>query len=190
MQGTNNNEFDDLKSINEMGFSSVVQLLNIIDDNNATTQEKDYALKHAHWSAEKQIKNKMIRTKPKQETVQRRRARVYWCSLGMNVGSELCEDHFSVVIKEYAKTAIIIPLSSQKENVVKSEDDGYFDIGFVNDLPIADRKNYAVISQMKTVSKKRLSDYRLRSGKYLQLKLTDQQMDIIDRAIKEHLTII
>ena len=43
---------------------------------------------------------------------------------------------------------------------------------------------------MKTVSKKRLSDYRLRSGKYLQLKLTDQQMDIIDRAIKEHLTII
>ena len=34
MQGTNNNEFDDLKSINEMGFSSVVQLLNIINDNN------------------------------------------------------------------------------------------------------------------------------------------------------------
>jgi dTDP-glucose pyrophosphorylase len=39
MQGTNNNEFDDLKSINEMGFSSVVQLLNIINDNNEKSQK-------------------------------------------------------------------------------------------------------------------------------------------------------
>ena len=164
------------------------ELNDILNDENSTEKEKDYAVKHAKWIAEKQVKNKMIKTKDKQENVQRKRSDVYWCSLGMNVGSELCEDHFCVVVKEYSYTAVIIPLSSQKNEIQKTEEDGFFNIGIIDGLPISETKAYALLSQIKTVSKKRLSNYRTRNGDYLNLKLNDDQMDIIDQAIKDYLT--
>src|SRR5690554_6509147 len=76
--------------------------------------EKKYAVEHAKWSTEKVVKNRLIREKY-QDQIQRKRKFVYWTDLGMNVGSELCEKHFCVVIKEFEKTAIIVPISSVKE---------------------------------------------------------------------------
>lgn len=162
-------------------------------------KEKAYATQHAEWTEEKTIKNKFIRIFNKQrsngrkpsnkgDAVQRKRKFVYWTELGMNVGNELSESHFCVVIKEFEKTAVVIPISSKKagDSTWKTEDNGYFDIGCINDLPNEKRDSYAVISQIRTVSKKRLSTYQdPQSRAYLNLKLNDTQMDIIDKAIKK-----
>jgi hypothetical protein len=43
-----------------------------------------------------------------------------------------------------------------------------------------------MIHQMRTVSKKRLSTYTYK-GKRLNIKLTNEQLNIIDKAIKENL---
>lgn len=155
------------------------------------TKEKEYARQHAEWTEEKAMKNKFIRRfkgTNRGDEVQRKRKFVYWTELGMNVGSELCESHFCVVVKEFEKTAVVVPLSSKKENdsdsTWKTEGNGYFEIGYINDLPEEKRDSYAVISQIRTVSKKRLSSYKdPNTQKYLSLKLDSTQMDIIDKAI-------
>lgn len=152
-------------------------------------KEKTYATYHAKWTEEKAVKNKFIRRfkgTNKGDEVQRKRKFVYWGELGMNVGSELCESHFCVVVKEFEKTAVVVPISSKKDgdSSWKTEEIGYFEIGSINDLPEEKRDAYAVVSQIRTVSKKRLSDYQdPKTKKHLRMKLNAEQMDIIDKAI-------
>lgn len=154
--------------------------------------EKKYSVEHAKWTAEKAAKNRLIRVK-KQDQIQRKRKFVYWTDLGMNVGSELCEKHFCVVIKEFEKTAIVVPLSSVKKgdesSPWKTEENGYFKIGSLEDLP-EKRESYAVISQIKNVSKKRLTSFiHPELKKRINMRLTEKQMDIIDEAIKNMLVV-
>lgn len=156
------------------------------------TAEKKYAVEHAKWSAEKVVKNRLIRDR-KQDQVQRKRKFVYWTDLGMNVGSEICEKHFCVVLKEFDKTAIVVPLSSVKQGDEhsrwKTEENGYFKIGSIPELPIS-RDAYAVVSQIKNVSKKRLTSFaHPKTRKKMALKLNEDQMNIIDDAVKSILTV-
>ena len=44
------------------------------------------------------------------------------------------------------------------------------------------RKNYALINQIRAVSKQRLSTFKY-NGQYLKLKLEPEQMDIIDKGL-------
>lgn len=160
--------------------------------NTDKAEEQKYALLHAKWTAEKVAKNAVIR-KRKAEAVQRKRKFVYWTDLGMNVGSELCESHFCVVIKELEKTAVVVPLSSVKlsdaNSTKKTEENGYFKIGCIDDLPGQKVDVYAVVSQIKTVSKKRLTTYKPKgSNRFITMKLKPAQMDLIDKAIKDTLT--
>lgn len=164
------------------------ELISWHNDLKSLEKDKLYSIKHAQWIKEKQIKNRFIRGNNKQEEVQRNRKEVFWCSVGMNVGSELSEDHFAVVIKEYPKVAVVVPLSSVKENNNKSEALGFYEIGQINGLPENARHNFAVISQMKTMSKKRLANYKDKQKNFLKITLSDAQMDIIDQAILSNLT--
>ncbi|MEC0348010.1 type II toxin-antitoxin system PemK/MazF family toxin [Peribacillus frigoritolerans] len=169
--------------------------IELVDWYSTTTDEKEkaYAIQHAEWTQEKAVKNKFIRRfkgTNKGDEVQRKRRFVFWTELGMNVGSELCESHFCVVIKEFEKTAVVVPISSKKDgdSKWKTEDKGYFEIGSIGDLPKEKRESYAVVSQIRTISKKRLSSYQdPKTKKYLRIKLNDVQMDIIDEAIKKTL---
>lgn len=154
--------------------------------------QKEFLFKQAQWIEEKVIKNEIItkyKNTNKGDEVQRRRKFVYWTDLGVNVGSEFLGPHFCVVIKEYMKNAVVVPLSSVKENDSdrKSEENGFFKIGCIDGLE-EKVDCYAVISQIRTVSKKRLSYYKKNKfEKSLKLKLNDDQLDIIDSAIKSHL---
>lgn len=155
-------------------------------------KEKNYAIEHAKWSSEKVIKNRMIRERQLDRT-QRKRKNVYWGDLGMNVGSELCEKHFCVVIKEFEKTAVVVPLSSVKEGDEdsdwKKEEHGYFKIGSLEGL-LEKKESYAVVSQIRSVSKKRLTTFKnSETQKPMNLKMTDAQMDIIDNGVKSMFTV-
>lgn len=175
------------KVINDEMNGAKKELVDWYTGSDASDFDRDYSVKYAKWSKEKLVKNKFIRQDSASEFVQRKRKYIYWCSLGMNVGSEISEDHFVVVLKEFGSTAVVVPLSSVKDDNLKKEEDGYFNIGEINDLPIKKCENYAVIGQIKTVSKKRLSSYRVGKGRdkrFLTIVLSDEQMDKIDVAVQ------
>lgn len=150
------------------------------------------ALNLLDWHHESIIKNKIIHSKKSHdnnpEFVKRPRGYVYWTDFGENVGSEFNGNHFSVVIYDSYYTSIIVPLSSKKENEAKWKKNNNLvvDIGKIEQIPNNETEAYAMINQIKTVSKKRLSSYT-NNGNRLKLKLNDDQLDIIDDAIKKHL---
>jgi len=150
------------------------------DDNN-------YPLNYLKWVLEVIIKNKIIhsnKSSKDKEMVRRRRSRVYWIDFGKNIGSEFNNPHFCVVIRESQFTAIVVPLSSQKENTPdwKMSEDLIVAIGCLNDLPHKQTSTYALVNQITTVSKQRLSTFKYK-GEYIKMKLSNEQMDIIDKTI-------
>ncbi|MBP9803267.1 MAG: type II toxin-antitoxin system PemK/MazF family toxin [Candidatus Pacebacteria bacterium] len=91
---------------------------------------------------------------------------VWWCSFGLNVGSELCgkNEFFErpvIVLKVFNRNTIkVIPLTSK---IKKGK--YYFEVDFNN------IKSYASLSQVKTISTKRLSRKmgRLNNKQFLDL---------------------
>jgi len=170
-------------------------------------KDNDYGESMMEWFKESAIKNRVIhsfKNNPKKhdkEMARRRRSNVYYIDLGVNVGSEFNYNHFCVVIAEHTYTAVVIPLSSKKEKDAggwkEDERSAYLEIGKITGFPEETKEEikeevkdcYALIGQIKTISKQRLSDYLDRqAGKYVSLSLSDGQMDLIDAAIIKHLT--
>ena len=151
------------------------------------------AIKLLKWTREKIIKNKIIykskKGQRKNEEYKRRRKRgeIYWTQFGQNIGSEFNGNHFSAVLYESLYTAIVVPLSSKKENEGKwkNKEDLIIDIGVIEDLPRGEIECYALVHQIRTVSKKRLDTFKdLENDNYINLKLTNRQLDLIDEKIK------
>lgn len=147
----------------------------------------DYAEKYLYWTEEKSIKNKYVYFNRDEESSRNRpRKTIWWTELGYNVGTELNSDHFSVVIKEFKYTAIVIPISSVKEDTRdwKESEEFIVSIGCLKDLPREKRPSYALVNQIRTISKKRLSTYYDKeTDKYIKMRLTDDQMNLIDEKI-------
>jgi len=149
-------------------------------------KDLDYGFKLAKWVYELAIKNFMIKYNPKKEKVNRLRQRVYWIDFGVNVGSEFNYPHFCVVVKEFDNTAIVVPISTVKEDDPEWKHAGNLvvEIGCLDDLPYEKNPSYAMINQIKTVSKQRLSDYKdNKTGKYVRIELNEHQMQKIFDAI-------
>ncbi|MGZ0050604.1 type II toxin-antitoxin system PemK/MazF family toxin [Brevibacillus gelatini] len=145
-----------------------------------------FALKMKAWFTEVATKNQLLHSGVTKEKVQRPRKFVYWIDFGVNIGSEFNGPHFAVVIKEFSHTAIVVPLSSVKEDdgEWKNPDNLIIPIGCIDGLPKDKKPCYAMVNQIRSVSKQRLSSYQDRTTKqYYKLKLRDDQMDLIDKAI-------
>lgn len=165
-------------------------------------KDEVYGESMMQWFKEVSIKNQIIhifksnKQKKDKEMVRRRRSKVYYVDLGVNVGSEFNYPHFSVVVAEHTYTAVVVPISSKKEKDSGGwkEDprSSYVEIGKIPGLAGPDEEGmdcYALVGQIKTVSKQRLSDFLDKSSrKYITLELTNDQMDIIDQEIIKSLT--
>ena len=116
------------------------------------------------------------------------RSHVFWVELGINIGSEFNEPHYAVVMKESKYTAIIVPLTSKKEKIPKwvQDDDAIIPIGKIEGFENNDTECYACISMIRSVSKRRLSAKM--NGKFIKLKLSPEQMDMIDEVINNKFT--
>jgi mRNA-degrading endonuclease toxin of MazEF toxin-antitoxin module len=153
-------------------------------------KDPDYGIKLSKWLAEVAAKNKFIQqSEGKKERDQARpRKRICYFDFGVNVGSEFNYPHFAVVIKEFSFTAIVVPISSQKEDDPewKSPENLIIPIGVIKDLPREQRPCYAMVNQIRSISKQRLSYFKdsLSGEVYDKLQLSDPQMDLIDAAIK------
>lgn len=155
-----------------------------------------YAEQMVKWFQEVGVKNKHIHasksSKRDKEMGRRRRGNVFYIDFGVNVGSEFNFPHFGVVIAEFRYHALVVPISSVKkedENGWKKEEQNlYVEIGKIKGFPETDEEqthSYAVVSKIREVSKQRLSDYRVPGTRdYIKLFLTDDQMDLIDEAMR------
>ena len=116
------------------------------------------------------------------------RSHVYWVEFGINIGSEFNDPHYAVVMKESKYTAIVVPLTSKKEEIPRwiQNDDAIIPIGKVEGFEENDTECYACISLIRSVSKRRLSSKV--DGKFVKLKLLPEQMDKIDAVINNRFT--
>lgn len=144
------------------------------------------------WYFEIAIKNDKIHSSKNNqlladiEIVNRPRGKVYWTDFGINIGSEFNDYHWCVIIKEFKYTALVVPFSSKKEDDAewKSPDNLIVGIGTISDLPFDNtRESYAMINQMRCMSKQRLSPYWKNGKTYDNIKLSNGQLDVIDNTI-------
>lgn len=152
---------------------------------NSEGEKQSFIKELTNWLSELVLKNYFIKKSPSKEKVNRIRQNVYWMDFGFNVGTEFNFPHFCVVIKEFRNTAIVVPLSTEKDDddpELKSAGNLFIPIGVLNDLPGNKSPCYALVNQIRAVSKQRLSDYK-QYGKFISITLEADQMQKIFDAI-------
>lgn len=124
-------------------------------------------------------KSKQTKDSIDHETFKKPRGSVFWIDFGRNIGSEFCNCHFAVVLFESKYTALIVPLTSKKEQDpqwVKDNKDAIVDLGKIDGYPDECKECYAVTFMLQTVSKKRLSRFGQNGGVKYNIKISDDQM--------------
>ncbi|MBR4061589.1 MAG: type II toxin-antitoxin system PemK/MazF family toxin [Clostridia bacterium] len=123
-----------------------------------------------------------------QELYKKPRQNVYWIDFGRNIGSEFHDCHFAVVLYESKYTAIVIPLTSKKEQDptwIEENKDVIVDLGTIEGYPNENKECYACTFMLQTVSKKRLTKYGKNKGVHYKIKITDEQMKKICDKVSE-----
>ena len=123
-----------------------------------------------------------------QELYKKSRQNVYWIDFGRNIGSEFHDCHFAVVLYESKYTAIVVPLTSKKEQEpawIEENKDVIVDLGTIEGYPDENKECYACTFMLQTVSKKRLSQYGKNKGVHYDIKITDEQMKKICDKVSE-----
>ena len=114
-----------------------------------------------------------------QELFKKERQCVYWIDFGRNIGSEIRDLHFAVVIFESKYTALVIPLTSKKDHDptwIEENKEAIVDLGIINGFPDETKECYACTFMIQSVSKKRLSRYGDNQKGYFDIKLSNNQM--------------
>lgn len=125
-----------------------------------STVDKNLGIEYAQWTKNKAIIkfNKKIPTFPITNNY------IYWCNLGINIGSEQNKIRPIIVTKtkKESKVCIIIPLTSERMN-----DTRWYHIDLEN------QNSTALIEQLRNVSKLRiLNPFRLK-GKLVKISQKD-----------------
>ncbi|MFF3151314.1 type II toxin-antitoxin system PemK/MazF family toxin [Streptomyces sp. NPDC057927] len=161
--------------------------------NSTSIDQTESVLKDSRWIKRKVVLNNQINSpkgNSKGDLVNRKRARVYWAELGTNVGSEFNDPHYCVVWKPYGTHSVIIPLTSvktEKSQPYKSKENGYIFIGEIEGLNGSTKESYAILSQIRTLSNKRLTGiFDKGEKKFVNIKLSNQQMDDIEAEMVNH----
>ena len=168
-------------------FRNILELKKLKIDNN-------YCANLLDWFNEVVLKNisiyksKNSKTEIDQELYKKNRQNVYWINFGRNIGSEFQDYHYAVVLYESKYTAIVIPLTSKKEHepdwIIENKD-VIVDLGIVDGYPNESKECYACIFMLQTVSKKRLDRCGNKKDGYFNIKISDEQMNLICKKITE-----
>lgn len=125
------------------------------------------------------FKSKHSETEIDQELFKKTRQNVYWIDFGRNIGSEFRDLHFAIVIYESKYTALVIPLTSKKEQDPKWIEENknvIVDLGCIDGFPDESKECYACTFMLQSVSKKRLSRYGNDKTGYFDIKISNEQM--------------
>lgn len=118
------------------------------------------------------------------------RGDVLFANFGFNVGSEFGGPHYAVVLDDNDKTSqtlMVVPLSSLEEG--ESKDDLHEMDAYLGTIPdINDKEVFGRVAQMRPLSKVRIYDPRkAEDGK---IRLTPEQLDVIDGKVAKYFTAI
>lgn len=141
--------------------------------------KEKYVFNLKKWLYDLVDRNLKIKRNQNKERVHKVRQNVYCLDFGVNVGSEFSFFHFCVVVKEFDYTAIVVPLSTEKEDDAdwKSAGNLIVPIGEIDDMPYDKKPVYAMVNQIRTVSKHRLTDYYdKKQKKHIPMTLNEIQM--------------
>lgn len=116
------------------------------------------------------------------------RGEIVRAHFGFNTGSEFGGMHYAVVVENNAKSAgsvMVIPLSSLEEDETEADvNQNEVYLGTIKGLN--NKKSFAVVSQMRPISKLRI--YKPRKQSDLVLTLSPDQLDKLDRKIGTRFT--
>lgn len=150
--------------------------------------KSNYIFKLKKWLVTLTERNLKIKKNSSLEKVHKKRQNVYCIDFGVNVGSEFSFFHFCVVVKEFDYTAIVVPLSTEKDDDAdwKSAGNLVVPIGEIEDMPKEKKPVYAMVNQITTVSKQRLTDYYdKKENKRYPMTLNETQMKLIFNTIEK-----
>ena len=122
--------------------------------------------------------NKRILQNPKSELSQAKRGYVYSVDFGYNIGSELRDRHYCVVMSAQGKVANIVPFTSKNPS---GSTITRVNLGIISKLS-STKISYALPNQITTVSRSRLMTPRVK-GKITNVKLNAQQMEAIEAGL-------
>ena len=122
--------------------------------------------------------NKRILQNPKLELCQAKRGYIYSVDFGYNIGSELRDRHYCVVLAVQGKVANVVPFTSKNP---QGSAITRVNLGVIPKLS-STKISYALPNQITTVSRSRLMTPRVK-GKMINVKLNAQQMDDIEQGL-------
>ena len=134
------------------------------------------------------FKSKQDESAMDHELYSKERQHVYWINFGKNIGSEFNDYHFAIVLQQFKRTALVVPITSKKEydpTWIVEHKDSIVDIGEIPGYPEEAKECYACVFMIQSVSKKRLSRPGSKENGYYDLKLSDDQMKMICDKLNE-----
>lgn len=111
-----------------------------------------------------------------------KRGEVFHVNFGYGIGSEYRYDHYCVVLKTEGKVAIVVPLTSQNSTYNRNSN-LVLNLGIINKMPGKAKDSYALINQIRTVSRARLKRPSVGRNKFYP-KLNSNQLNIIDQGMQ------
>ena len=134
--------------------------------------------KNIEISADKTESNKLIL-----EKTPCKRGEVFTVDFGFEIGSEFRYQHYCTVISVNRNIAIVIPFTSKSNYGIN--------LGIIQDLQSQKKsqklETYALVHSIRNISRARLFRPRI-NGKRKYIKLSKNQMDLLDDEIKKLLT--
>lgn len=113
-----------------------------------------------------------------------KRGEIFLVDFGFGIGTEFRYNHYCVVIAVDRSDVVVIPFTSKKHktNLI-------VDLGVIKELQyIGENKNsYALIKSIRSISRNRLVRPNI-NRKMIYPKLNNEQLTLIDEAIKKYLT--
>lgn len=151
-----------MQEINKQ-FEEAIEILNDIDYNEA--------LEYATWSKEK-AKIKFQRDIPSFHITNNH---IYWCNLGINIGSEQNKIRPAIVIRSQARSPMctILPLTS-----VRLNDKKWYHID------LEEKNSTAMIEQVRNISKLRILSPKRTNG-YIN-RITQNDFKNINKALEKY----
>ena len=112
-----------------------------------------------------------------------KRGEVFIADFGFGIGSEFRYKHYCVVISVNRNTAVVIPFTSKSKKGIN--------LGIIQKLQSQrnskQTETYALVHSIRSISRARLFRPRI-DGKRRYIKLSRNQMDLIDNEVKKILT--
>ena len=111
-----------------------------------------------------------------------KRGEVFFVDFGYGIGAEYRYNHYCIVLKLEGKMAIVVPLTSQNSSHNQNSP-LVINLGIINKMPGKQKNSYALVNQIRAISRARLKRPMESNGKKCYPKLDGIQLTQIDNVI-------